>query len=99
MKKIDKETVQKIADLAKLDLSEEELDNYSEQIEDILEYVDQLEELDTENVEPLSHVHDITNALREDEVEETDQRQKHLDNAPAKKGPYFKVPQVIEDDS
>ena len=95
---IDKKTVKKISNLAHLKLSEEEVSSYSKQFEEILKYVNKLEELDTENIEPLSHIHDLTNVMREDEVESSKNREKYLDNAPAKKGPYFQVPRVIGDE-
>ena len=94
---IDKPQVKKIAKLAKLKLSEDEVESYAGQCEKILQYVEKLNELDTSEVEPLAHVHDLTNVLREDEHTSQDDREKFLDNAPEHKGPYFKVPNVIGD--
>ncbi|MCF7886269.1 MAG: Asp-tRNA(Asn)/Glu-tRNA(Gln) amidotransferase subunit GatC [Candidatus Marinimicrobia bacterium] len=95
---IDESNVKKIAKLAKIKLSPDEVSSYANQFEKILQYVDKLEELDTEEIEPLSHVHDLTNVLRKDEAESIDNRKQFLENAPGKKGPYFQVPRVIEDE-
>ena len=92
-----KDTVKKISNLAHLKLSDNEIDKYAQEFEKILQYVEKLEELDTEEVEPLSHVHDLTNVLRDDQSKQSPDREKHLENAPERKGPYFQVPRVIED--
>src|SRR6056297_74835 len=95
---IDESTVRKIAKLGKIKFSEDEISSYAQQFEEILKYVDKLEELDTEDIKPLSHVHDLKNVFREDQAQTSDDRDKFLDNAPDKKGPYFKVPKVIGDE-
>lgn len=94
---IDEAQVKKIAKLAKIKLSDDEITSYAGQCEKILQYVEKLNELDTSNIAPLAHVHDLTNVLREDVQKGSDNREKYLKNAPDKKGPYFKVPTVIGD--
>ena len=86
----------KIASLAKLHLSDKEISLYTDQINDILEYMDQLDELDTEDIEPLSHVLDQLNMTRKDEQIPSLPREKALKNAPKTDGEYFLVPNVIE---
>jgi len=89
------EQVERIAKLAKLHLSKEEKEAYTKQLSDILTYVEKLDELDTENVQPLSHVMDVTNAFREDTAGESLPREEALKNAPKSDGEFFIVPKVI----
>ena len=93
---VDREKVLKIAALAKLHLSEEEISLYTDQMNEILEYMKQLDELDTEDVEPLSHVLDQINMTRPDEEKTSLSRDEALQNAPETDGEYFIVPNVIE---
>ncbi|MBS1271713.1 MAG: Glutamyl-tRNA(Gln) amidotransferase subunit C [Candidatus Marinimicrobia bacterium] len=90
------EQVEHVARLAKLQLSTEEKEAYTRQLSDILAYVEKLDELDTENVEPLSHVMDVTNAFRKDAAGESLAREKALENAPKSDGEFFIVPKVIK---
>lgn len=93
--KITKKEVLKIASLAKLSLSEGEIEMYTNQMNDILAYMDQLNELDTDDIEPLSHVLDLTNVTRADEEKPSLDRADVLKNAPETDGEYFIVPKVI----
>jgi aspartyl-tRNA(Asn)/glutamyl-tRNA(Gln) amidotransferase subunit C len=93
--KISPEEVKKIARLASLTLSEEEIRKYSRQLGQILEYMELLNELDTSNVEPLSHVLETVNMWRDDEPESGLSREDVLKNAPNHDGIYFKVPKVL----
>jgi aspartyl-tRNA(Asn)/glutamyl-tRNA(Gln) amidotransferase subunit C len=93
---VDRDEVLKIASLAKLHLTEDEVDMYTDQMNEILEYMHQLDELDTENVEPLSHVLDQLNMTRRDKEEPSLDRDEALNNAPDSDGEYFVVPKVIE---
>jgi aspartyl-tRNA(Asn)/glutamyl-tRNA(Gln) amidotransferase subunit C len=93
---VSRDEVLKIASLAKLNLSEDEVDLYTDQMNEILDYMRQLDELDTENVEPLSHVLDQLNITRRDEEEPSLSRADALSNAPDSDGEYFVVPSVIE---
>lgn len=92
---ISKEEVLHIAKLAKLKLSEEELEMFQEQLGKILEYFKKLEELNTENVEPMKHVIETKNVLREDELKEPISQEEALKNAPKSKDGFFEVPKVI----
>ncbi|KPC72561.1 Asp-tRNA(Asn)/Glu-tRNA(Gln) amidotransferase subunit GatC [Laceyella sacchari] len=93
---ISKEQVQKVAMLGRLKLSEEEAEQYTTQLNDILQFVEKLNELDTENVEPTSHVLPMQNVLREDEVRPSLERDKALANAPEQQDGMFRVPAVFE---
>ena len=93
--KITKDEVLYVADLARLDLDAEMIDKFSGQIGTILEYVDKLNEVDTEGVRPTSHAISLTNAFREDEQTEHLEREKVLANAPAKEDGNFVVPKVV----
>ncbi len=94
--KITKQDVEHIAYLARLRLSEEEKELYSGQLNKILDYIDKLNELDTVNVEPTSHVINITNVFREDEPGESLSPDEALMNAPQRKGNFYRVPKIIE---
>jgi aspartyl-tRNA(Asn)/glutamyl-tRNA(Gln) amidotransferase subunit C len=95
--KITSELVDHVAGLAKLDLNEEEALKMEKQLADILGYISLLEELDTARVPPTSHVLDLANVMREDEVRPSLPVEKGLANAPEKHGTAFKVPRIIED--
>jgi aspartyl-tRNA(Asn)/glutamyl-tRNA(Gln) amidotransferase subunit C len=88
--------VEHIAELARLKFNEQELDNFTHQLNEILSYVEKLNELDTENVEPLSHPVENNNVFREDEVKPSIMREEALRNAPDKNELFFKVPKVID---
>jgi aspartyl-tRNA(Asn)/glutamyl-tRNA(Gln) amidotransferase subunit C len=94
--KITKEEVLYVADLARLDLDETAIDKFAEQITTILEYMDLLNRVQTEGVEPTSHAIFLTNAFREDEEREHLDRDLALTNAPEKEEGNFLVPKVIE---
>lgn len=84
-----------MARLARLELTEEEKEIYTEQLNSILEYVKVLEELDTSQVEPMAHVLPIHNILREDETRASLEQEEVLDNAPERLGEFFKVPRIV----
>ena len=94
--KITKEEVLYVADLARLNLDEAAIDKFAGQIGEILDYVDQLNEVDTAGVKPTSHAISLTNAFREDEPKEHLDREKALGNAPEKEDGSFIVPKIIE---
>ena len=94
--KITKDEVLYVADLARLDLDEASIDKFAGQIATILDYVDKLNEVDTEGVRPTSHAISLTNAFREDEQKEHLNRDEALSNAPAKEEGNFVVPKIIE---
>lgn len=95
--KISKDDIIKVSELARLEFKEEELEKFTEQLGNILEYIEQLNELDTDNVEPTSHVLDMSTPLREDKVVEWLSTEEVLKNAPESEDDFFVVPQVIED--
>jgi aspartyl-tRNA(Asn)/glutamyl-tRNA(Gln) amidotransferase subunit C len=94
---ISKEQVQHVAQLARLALTEKEVEQFTTQLNDILHFAEKLNELDTENVEPTSHVLPLANVLREDEVRPSIPRDKALANAPDKQDGMFRVPAVFEE--
>ncbi len=87
--------VEKIAKLARIVLNDQEKEELTGQMNEILDYIDKLNELDTENVEPMSHPLDLKNVFREDELKESLPQNKALENAPSKTDKFFKVPKVI----
>ncbi|GJM16143.1 MAG: aspartyl/glutamyl-tRNA(Asn/Gln) amidotransferase subunit C [Thermodesulfobacteriota bacterium] len=95
--KISKEDVIKVAELARLEFKEQETQLFTEQLGNILEYIEKLNELDTDNVEPTSHVLDISTPLRDDKVVKWLSIEEVLQNAPESEDDFFVVPQVIED--
>ncbi|MCK4262278.1 Asp-tRNA(Asn)/Glu-tRNA(Gln) amidotransferase subunit GatC [bacterium] len=94
--KISKKDVEHVAKLARLRLAEEEKEKFGKQLSEILEYVKKLNELDTEKVEPTSHVVPLKNVMREDEVRPSLPVEDVLRNAPVREGKYFKVPKIIQ---
>lgn len=95
---VTKKEVEHIAELARLHLTEKEIEEYTRQLNTILEYVEKLNELNTEDVLPLSHPVEGNNIFREDKVRPSVGREDALKNAPAKDDEFFKVPKVIGDD-
>jgi aspartyl-tRNA(Asn)/glutamyl-tRNA(Gln) amidotransferase subunit C len=89
--------VEHIATLARLEFSDEEKETFTHQLNSILAYVEQLNKLDTTNVEPLSHVIELGDAYREDVVRPGVTQDEALRNAPSKTEQFFKVPKVIGD--
>ena len=98
-KKIDQTQVRKVAKLARLDLSDTEVDEFSSQLSAIIEYVEKMNKLDTDNVEPLAHCLPLSNCFREDVVKESLGTEKTLANAPQRDGEFFKVPKILDDNS
>ena len=94
---VTKKDVEKIAELARLKFTDEDLENFTPQMNEILSYMDKLNELDTENVKPLSHPVEQTNVFREDELKPSISTEDALKNAPSKDEHHFKVPKVIGD--
>ena len=91
---ISDETIEYVGILAKLELSPEEKEQAKKDMGNMLDYIDMLNELDTEGVEPMSHVFPVHNVFREDVVVNGDEHEKT--NAPAKKDNAFKVPKTVE---
>ncbi len=93
--KITKDEVLYVADLARLNLAESAIEKFAGQIGDILDYVDKLNEVNTDGVKPTSHAISLTNAFREDEPQEHLDREQALANAPQKEDGNFVVPKVV----
>jgi aspartyl-tRNA(Asn)/glutamyl-tRNA(Gln) amidotransferase subunit C len=85
-----------IARLARLKLTEEEREVFSEQMSDIITYMEKLNELDTSGVEPTAHVLNIKNVFREDEPRASLPKEKALQNAPSRMDDFYRVPKIIE---
>lgn len=92
---INKEEARHIAALAKLNLKPEELENITLQLNDILTYMEKLNMLDTENIQPLSHPLENTNVFRIDEKQISVSKEEALKNSPDQDGNYFVVPKII----
>ncbi len=93
---ISDETIEYVGILAKLDLSEEEKEQAKKDMGNMLDYIDKLNELDTEGVEPMSHVFSLNNVFRSDEVANGDDRENMLRNAPQKKEGTYMVPKTFD---
>ncbi|MCK7468257.1 MAG: Asp-tRNA(Asn)/Glu-tRNA(Gln) amidotransferase subunit GatC [Desulfosudis oleivorans] len=94
--KLSTSDVEYVGKLARLEVTEAEKEKFTAQLNDILLYIDQLNELDTKGVAPMSHAIAVTNAFREDKVAESLGTQKALANAPDARGEFFRVPKVID---
>lgn len=98
-KKIDQAQVRKVAKLSRLELTEAEVEEFTGQLSAILDYMEKMNELDTDNVEPLAHCLPISNVFRDDCVKESLGTEKTLSNAPQRDGQFFKVPKILDDSS
>ena len=96
-KKIDEAQVRKVAKLARLDLSEAEIEEFAGQLSAILDYVARMNELNTDGVEAMAHCLPINNVFRDDVVKESLGTEKTLANAPQRDGAFFKVPKILEE--
>ena len=93
---ISDETIEYVGILAKLELAEEEKEQAKKDMGSMLDHIDKLNELDTTGVEPMSHVFPVHNVFREDIVENGDDRENILKNAPEEKDGSFKVPKTVD---
>lgn len=94
--KIDNDLILKLEHLSKLQLTDTEREKMTGDLNDILKMIKKLEEVDTEGVEPLTHMTDVVNAFRTDEVKNQLSREDALKNAPKTDGKFFQVPKVIK---
>lgn len=92
---ISKKDVDHVALLGRLELTEQERDLYTKQLNDILEHFQSLERLDTENVQPTAHVLPLKNVFREDWVGQHISREDALSNCPDRDENFFKVPRIV----
>ena len=97
MKKISKEEVKKVAQLARLELNEGEIKNHAEQLEKILEYIKQLERIQTDDVPCTTRAIEVVNVFREDEKKSSDCTEELLELGPSREDQYFKVPKIINE--
>jgi aspartyl-tRNA(Asn)/glutamyl-tRNA(Gln) amidotransferase subunit C len=95
---VTRKDVEHIAELARLTFNDKELESFTHQLNQILDYMEKLNELDTENVEPLSHPVEGNNIFRDDELKPSVPTEEALKNAPDKDEQFFKVPKVINVD-
>jgi aspartyl-tRNA(Asn)/glutamyl-tRNA(Gln) amidotransferase subunit C len=94
---IDRKDVEHVARLARLALTEAELERMRVELAAILQYIEKLEAVDVEGVEPTSHAVPLVNVMRDDEVDPSVEREAMMSNAPDRSGEYFRVPRIIED--
>ena len=97
MTKITKEEVKKVAHLARLELNENEINNHAEQLEKILDYIRQLEKIDTDDVPCTTRAIEVINVFRKDEKKSYDGTQELLELAPSREDEFFKVPKIINE--
>lgn len=93
---ITEEEVRYVAHLSRLALSDDEVETFGSQLDDIISYVEKLNELDTSDVEPMIHAADRTNVFREDSAGESLPRKEALQNAPEEAEGCFKVPRILD---
>lgn len=93
---ISKEQVKHVAKLARLGLTEEEFDLYTKQLSKILDYIDQLNQVNTEGIEPMTQPIPMVNVMREDIVKRQFSRDEMLKNAPQEEYGFFRVPKIGE---
>jgi aspartyl-tRNA(Asn)/glutamyl-tRNA(Gln) amidotransferase subunit C len=93
---LSKEEIEHIAMLARLSLTDEEKELFGAQLSSILDYMEKLNELDTENIEPTSHVLSLSNVMREDAPRDSIPREDALSNAPDRTDTFYRVPKIIE---
>jgi aspartyl-tRNA(Asn)/glutamyl-tRNA(Gln) amidotransferase subunit C len=94
--KIDKDTLQKIAHLARLEFAEKDAEKMMQDMTNMVNFVEKLNEVDTTGIEPITTMSHEINALREDEVKPHLDHREALKNAPKKDEDYFRVPKVLE---
>ncbi len=97
MTKITKEEVKKVAHLARLELNENEIKSHAEQLEKILEYIKQLERINTDDVACTTRAIEVTNVLRKDKKKNSDCIEELLELSPSREDQFFKVPKIINE--
>ncbi len=97
MTKITNEEVKKVAQLARLELDQDEISNHAKQLEKILEYIKQLEKIDTDDVPSTTRAIEVTNIFRKDEKKISDCTEEILELGPSREDKYFKVPKIINE--
>ena len=97
MTKISNEEVKKVAKLARLELNENQIQNHAQQLEKILDYIKQLETINTDNVPCTTRAIEVVNVLRKDEQKNYENSEALLDLAPSRENNFFKVPRIISE--
>ena len=97
MKRISSDEVKKVARLARLELNESEIEQHAEQLEKILEYIKQLEKINTENIPCTTRAIEVANVLRKDEKKDYANIEEIIDLAPSRENKFFKVPKIINE--
>ena len=97
MSHISADDVRKVAKLARLNLPDDKIATYTGQLESILGYVSQLEQVDTTGVPETTRAVEVTNVTRQDGVDPTPVREEILDQAPQREGDFFRVPKILAD--
>lgn len=95
MTKITDDDVLKLALLSKLSLNDDQLKKFRDEIEEILNYIEQLQQVDTEGLDPTNQVTGLTNVMRDDEIADEVDKEELLKNAPGREGDYIKVRRVL----
>ncbi|MFC1807912.1 Asp-tRNA(Asn)/Glu-tRNA(Gln) amidotransferase subunit GatC [Candidatus Omnitrophota bacterium] len=93
---IKKDVIKYVANLARLNLKPEEEELFAKQLNDILSYIENLNKVNTDSVDPMSHAVSMGNVFRQDKVKDSLNTKDALNNAPDKKDGFFRVPKVIE---
>ena len=96
---LDEAAVRHVAHLARLEISDEEVRRYADQLSAVLGYVDQLNELDTTDVPPTTHAVPLSNVFRDDAVRSSLGPERALSNAPQQQDGFFRVPKVLDQES
>ena len=97
-KTITTDIVKRVARLSRLQLTEEEVEAFTSQLSDVLNYIELLNEVETDNIEPMAHAVESTNVFREDKLKASLPRSDSLSNAPKTDGNYFLVPPILNQD-
>tara|TARA_Y100000991_G_C21851602_1_gene296916 strand:- start:208 stop:501 length:294 start_codon:yes stop_codon:yes gene_type:complete len=97
MKRISSDEVKKVARLARLELNQSEINQHQEQLEKILDYIKQLEKINTDNIPCTTRAIEVVNVLRKDEKKVYENSEELLDLAPSRENKFFKVPKIINE--
>tara|TARA_B100001989_G_C24096410_1_gene249585 strand:+ start:25 stop:312 length:288 start_codon:yes stop_codon:yes gene_type:complete len=95
MKRISSDDVKKVAQLARLELDKSEIQQHACQLEKILEYINQLDKINTDNIPCTTRAIEVTNVLRKDEKKDYEASEELLDLAPSREDKFYKVPKII----
>ena len=97
MKRISSDEVKKVAQLARLELNKSEIQQHAEQLEKILDYINQLEKINTENIPCTTRAIEVVNVLRKDQKKDYENTEELLGLAPSRENKFFKVPKIINE--